>query len=143
MNKTIAILDAEKISKIELFHRKNNFAKSLNFNFINLAQGYCLAEIENFEQNMVNSMGCIHGGIIASILDSVMSIAANTINKVVVTRSLNVNYINVLQPVDIKMEAEVLTSNNKTVMIKAKIYNDENILIANATGIFSTVAKLW
>lgn len=143
MNKTIATLDVEKISKIELFHRKNNFAKSLNFNFINLAQGYCLAEIKNFEQNMVNSMGCIHGGIIASILDSVMSIAANTINKVVVTRSLNVNYINVLQPVDIKMEAEVLTSNNKTVMIEAKIYKDENILIASATGIFNTVAKLW
>lgn len=143
MNKPIITLDDEKIKVIELFHRKNKFSKKLNFNFINLAHGYCLAEIKNFEPNMLNSIDCIHGGIIASILDSAMSIAANTINKVVVTRSLNVNYIEALQPIDIKIEAEVLTSNNKTVMIEAKIYKSENTLIANATGVFNTIARLW
>lgn len=135
-------LDKEKCQIIESFYKKNKFAEKLNFKFLTISEGYLLVEIKSFNECMCNSLEYIHGGVIASILDSAMSIAANTINKVVVTRNINVSYIKALEPVDIKVESNVLSFNNRTILIEGRIYLNDDI-IATSVGVFNSIGKLW
>ena len=82
----------------------------------------------------------VHGGIISTILDEVMSWAAiHLIKSVIVTRKMSVDF---LKPVfvDQQLTAKARVTeirSRKEALLQGELYNHENMLCASARGSFA------
>lgn len=92
------------------------------------------------DESHLRTMGLLHGGAAASILDTAMGFAAVTVSPAdhhVVTVQLNVNFIKPAWKSE-KLTAigEVTHAGRKTAVLQGRLLNDQNVLIAAATGTF-------
>ncbi len=89
--------------------------------------------LETFE----GRLGCLHGGIIATLLDEVMSKAVRAQGHSAMTRHLQVDY---LRPVPslapLRVEGRVLRSKGRSHWTEARILNAEGAMLAHAKAIF-------
>ena len=79
--------------------------------------------------------GYIHGGIISALLDEVMVWAAKLMGKRVMSAELSVRFKKPV-PVDktITIEGKITDVKKRLLYGEACIYNDENTVLATATG---------
>ncbi|MCK4330488.1 PaaI family thioesterase [candidate division WOR-3 bacterium] len=79
--------------------------------------------------------GYIHGGIISALLDEVMIWAAKLMGKRVMSAELSVRFKRPV-PVDktITIEGKITDVKKRLLYGEACIYNDENTVLATATG---------
>lgn len=84
--------------------------------------------------------GCIHGGIIATILDEAMSKANRANGKVAMTRQMQVEY---LRPVPsgtpIRIEGKLTRVEGRKLATEGRILNSAGAVLATATALFLTV----
>ena len=97
----------------------------------------CLAEIpDTFE----GPQGYLHGGIIATLLDEIMSKAIRSHNVVGMTRHMEVDY---KRPVPsrspIRLEARVLRSEGRKHWAEASIMNAHGTVLAASSALFIEV----
>ncbi len=79
--------------------------------------------------------GYIHGGIISALLDEVMVWAAKSLGIRAVTAELSVRFKKpVLIDKLITIEGKITDKNKKLLYGEARIYNEENKVLATATG---------
>ena len=82
----------------------------------------------------------VHGGVISTILDEVMSWAAiHLIKSIIVTRTMSVDF---LKPVfiDQQLRAEARITeirSRKEALLESQLYNHEKVLCASARGSFA------
>ncbi|PKL35123.1 MAG: hypothetical protein CVV44_23155 [Spirochaetae bacterium HGW-Spirochaetae-1] len=82
----------------------------------------------------------VHGGVISTILDEIMSWGAiYLLRQIVLTKSISVDF---LQPImineDIRVEGKVLErTGEREAVMQGFIYNDKGVLAARSTGIFA------
>jgi uncharacterized protein (TIGR00369 family) len=86
--------------------------------------------------------GCVHGGIIATLLDEAMSKANRAHGKVAMTRQLQVEY---LRPVPsgqpIRIEGKVVRMEGRKIWAEGKILNRTGETLATGTGLFILVRR--
>ena len=85
----------------------------------------------------------VHGGIISTILDEIMSWAAiHLLNKIIVTRSMTVDFKKALYVEnELRVEGKVVdTDNRREATIEGAVYNSKNELCAAAIGTFTIIA---
>jgi uncharacterized protein (TIGR00369 family) len=84
--------------------------------------------------------GCLHGGIIATILDEAMSKANRAQGVSAVTRQMQVEY---LRPVPsgspIRIQARVTRSEGRRHWVEAEIHNAEGVILAKGSGLFIAI----
>jgi len=84
-----------------------------------------------------NSHQLVHGGILVTMLDTTMGLVARSIGfKKSTTLNLNTYFLKAATNGKIYCKGYVIYKNQSTILIKGKLYNDENILISYATGTF-------
>lgn len=93
--------------------------------------GSCSLELE-LDENQLNHLGIVHGGITFAVCDSCAGITANSLDKQAVTLSANINYIKSLKAGKIRASSQTLHNGRTSLVINVKAYNDEDILIADA-----------
>jgi uncharacterized protein (TIGR00369 family) len=98
---------------------------------------FCVATIsENYE----GPPGCLHGGIIATLLDEAMSKANRAQGVTAMTREMQIEY---LKPVpsraQIRIEGRVTRSEGRKHWTSAQILNVEGTVLARAGGFFIAV----
>lgn len=88
-------------------------------------------------QDFENSRGLLHGGLIATLADTVMGLSMLTLNYRGVTLELNINY---LAPVQIgeklTAQGQVIHAGQNTLVAEASVYNHEEVLVAKSRGTF-------
>ena len=97
------------------------------------------------DERHLRTLGILHGGVAATLLDTCMGFAAVTVapeNHHVVTVQLNVNFI---QPAweneRLKATGEVRHSGRMTAVTAGEIHSAEGTLIASATATFMFLPK--
>ncbi len=91
----------------------------------------------NVEKYMLNPIGIMHGGIMATILDEVMGAASFTLGRPngYATINMNVDYLNPAKAGDTVTGEGTIVRAGKTVLhVKAELFNSENKLLAKATS---------
>lgn len=82
--------------------------------------------------------GRVHGGIIATLADTVMSAAAATTNgNIYRTVDISLNYFApVFEVVELRADGYVVHPGNTIAVVEASLYNNEGKLIAKSRGTF-------
>jgi uncharacterized protein (TIGR00369 family) len=89
---------------------------------------------------MLNQMKAVHGGITASLADSVMgSVASRTSGYKVVTTEMNVHYLTPGTGEKLIATASVLRLGKTLCVCECKIHNDQGRLVLAGTGTFYLV----
>lgn len=86
--------------------------------------------------------GRVHGGAIASIADTVMSLAAATAGYLYRTAEMKLNFIApVYTQTELRAEARVVHPGKTLAVVEAEYYNHEGRLAAKSLGTFFRDAK--
>lgn len=92
------------------------------------------------QERHLRMLGIMHGGVTATLLDSVMGNAAWTVSKPdhhVVTVQMNLNYIRpVWEGETLFATGEVLHGGSQTLVTRGEVHNGDGTLIATATATF-------
>jgi uncharacterized protein (TIGR00369 family) len=88
---------------------------------------------------MYNSKGLVHGGILATLIDSTMGSLVNRSlpeDQFAVTTELKLNYIRPGKGERLRSEASVLHRGKTLVVLQGSVFDERDRLLAHATGTF-------
>ncbi|MGE7778989.1 PaaI family thioesterase [Peribacillus sp. NPDC097264] len=123
---------------------RNQFESSpffayIGFEVIQFEEGNVRLKL-NIEKHMLNINGTLHGGIHATMLDTILGIVIRSLTKArVVTTSLTVHYLGSLSSGEIYAEAKILQEGYKTAFAEGEIKDSAGNLIAKGTGVFKLI----
>lgn len=84
--------------------------------------------------------GIVHGGVLSTILDEVMSWSAiYNLHRVVMTKTMTIDFFKPVYIADeLRVEGRVIEqTNEREVIVEGKIYKDDNVLCAQTRGTFA------
>ncbi len=93
---------------------------------------------------MHNSGGAVHGGILATLIDSVMGSLINRSlppEEYAVTTELKINYLRPGRGETLRAEATFLHRGQTLVVMESSVYDDRNKRIAHGTGTFIVLKR--
>jgi uncharacterized protein (TIGR00369 family) len=93
-----------------------------------------------FQKGAANSLGIIHGGFLASILDIAMGYASVTLLKAGEsqrTMEIKINFLEGVPPDRVLADGEVLRRGKRTVYCEGSIRTDEGALVARGSATFA------
>ena len=101
-------------------------------------------------KEITNPFGYIHGGAIATLIDTTGGIVCWTVGCTVVTLDLETNFMkNVKEGHTIFAEAQVLRKTNHVVFVDVKVYSDEGDILSKGkvtmyiTGTYDKIPPQW
>jgi uncharacterized protein (TIGR00369 family) len=92
-----------------------------------------------------NSINIVHGGITATLADTAMGILVNNTvpcDKVAVTSELKMNYLSPGIGKHLRCEAKLIHKGNRTCVTEAKVYSDEEKLVAYSSATFFVLPRV-
>ncbi len=84
--------------------------------------------------------GRVHGGIIATLADTVMGAAAATLGQIYRTAELKINYVlPVFEELELVAEARVVHPGKTLAVVEANLFNSEGKLVSKSLGTYFRV----
>lgn len=121
------ILDAEE---------QNPFFDTLDIYFAGLGDGVAELEVP-VSQMHYNSLGVVHGGVFAGLMDAAMGMAVMTKNQIGSIASMQIQYIKSAGRGDVlKAEATVTQTDSTQCVCACTIQNQRNDVLATGQGVF-------
>jgi uncharacterized protein (TIGR00369 family) len=90
-------------------------------------------------EEFLQARGWVHGGILASLLDTVMGSAAGSLGGRMVTVDLSVSYLRPATGARLYAKAQVVRGGESLLFVEGKITNEEGVDVAWGKGIFFRV----
>ncbi|MGI6467924.1 MAG: PaaI family thioesterase [Syntrophomonadaceae bacterium] len=110
--------------------------RSLGFEIIYLGQGIAGMRMVT-DLKYSTGQARVHGGIIASLADTVMSLAASTCGHIYRTAEMKINYLKpVFALTELRAEAKVVHPGKTIAVVEADFYDVEGKLAAKSMGTF-------
>ncbi|MCK6256885.1 PaaI family thioesterase [Fictibacillus sp. KIGAM418] len=125
-------------------HTHSTYISSLMDMKLNIINDHKLEITVPITPLLSNTIGIVHGGLTATLMDTAMGTAANqTLSEgsAAVTVEMKVNFTSPGTGSFLRCEAEVLNRGKKVIVTESKVYGDQNQLIAVSTGTFFIVRK--
>lgn len=120
----------------------NEFVKLLDMRIVEAKDGVARLDMPVDATKHTNLYGVAHGGALASLADTAMGIACATVGNRVVTLDMNINYIKGAKPAKaITCIGKVVHCGNKTMVVKAKICDAAQQVLAVARATFYVIGK--
>ena len=94
----------------------------------------------NVPDHLMGWDNLVHGGILSTILDEIMSWSAiYLLKKLILTKSMTIDFIKpVFEGMELKVEGTVFEKrSNKEAVMQGRIYNAEGVLCTKSKGIFA------
>ncbi|WP_174733807.1 PaaI family thioesterase [Mesobacillus harenae] len=91
-----------------------------------------------------NSLGIVHGGITATVIDSAMGSLAMEVlpeGQGAVTTQLNIHYIGPGIGDSLTCKAQLVHKGSKTIVLEAQVYRPDGKKVAHATGSFFIIGN--
>lgn len=117
---------------IEFTKNDTGFINKNGFKIIDLTNEHCIMEYK-IKKDGLNPYGIVHGGLLFGLADSCAGTLAFMNEKIPLTTSANINYLNKASGTKLIAEATILKEGNKIGYYNVNIYDDNNILVVNAT----------
>ncbi len=95
-------------------------------------------------EKMINSIGAVQGGMIATIADAAMGMAAGTLmdeGRSATTIELNINYIRPARLEKIKAVGKVVHPGKQIIFADCEVVNEQGKVIAKATSTLFVVTR--
>ena len=109
-------------------------ASFLGLKLIELSPGYAKVSMK-MKPDYLNFNGKVYGGIIASVADQAFAYAGNTLIMPNVASQFNIHYLEAVNATDeLFAECTVLKKGKRMCMMEMKVTNQQNVLVAVATG---------
>lgn len=93
---------------------------------------------------MHNPLGVVHGGVLATLIDSTMGSLINRSlpsGQFAVTTELKVNYIRPGKGETLRSQASILHRGQTLIVCQGSVYDERDRLLAHATGTFIHLGK--
>lgn len=120
------------------------FLELLDIRPVAAEKGHAVFEMR-VEQRHLRTLGILHGGVTATLLDTAMGYAAGTLSPAgyfVVTVQLNVNFIRPgWDGETLQVTGNVKHSGQQTAVAYGEIRNAEGVLLATGTGTFMYIRR--
>ena len=118
---------------------QNPFFQKVGFEVVHLENEELVLKLSiKREHHNVNST--LHGGVHASMLDSVQNLVLRAAyNTNVSVMNQNVQYVTAVSVGDIYAKAKILQKGYKVAMIEAEIIDDKQRLMAKGTGVYKII----
>ena len=85
----------------------------------------------------LNTIGLVHGGVYATMLDNVMGLAIKTITEAkVLTTNLNINFVANVSSGRLFAKGKINHQGNRTFLVQGEVRDSQDNLLAIATGNF-------
>jgi acyl-CoA thioesterase len=114
------------------------FAQLLGIGIREISRGYAVLSIEVRDELRQNH-GVVHGGVIASIIDTASAYAVATLldkSEVTTTIDLTVHFLEAMTGGQAEARAKILREGRRVVVISVDVVADDGRLIATATAAF-------
>ncbi|WP_413300467.1 PaaI family thioesterase [Bacillus sp. 1P10SD] len=133
----MSVLNNELLKYVE----DNPFNKHIGFELINDQEDEILLKLW-LKEELLNTNKTVHGGVHASMLDTVNSIVLQTIYQTpVAAMNLDVHYFSPANSGHLLAKANILQQGYKLATIEAEIVDEYQQLIAKGTGIYRIIRK--
>jgi uncharacterized protein (TIGR00369 family) len=119
----------------EQYHLKVPFAKHLGFAIDSLEPGIARMSC-TLQEHMTNSWGTAHGGVLMTMLDVSLCMAARTLHPDsagVMTIEMSTTFIDAGRS-PLKSEARVLRNGRSMIFVEGEVRNADGTLVAKAMG---------
>ncbi|WP_342511030.1 PaaI family thioesterase [Sporosarcina sp. FSL K6-1522] len=124
------------IERIRESFKQSGFAHYIGFEVDNIEEGNVQLKL-SVREELLNSNGSIHGGVHASMLDTILGIAICSVTKTsCLTINLNVSYLNTSTSGELFATGRILKQGYRTAMAEGEIYDSNGVLLAKAVGTF-------
>ena len=112
---------------------------TIGFEFIKGENGEAETALD-FRPDLTNVAGTLHGGMMMTMLDNTMGIAAYTLGfDVVMTIQMETRFVRPVQAGRLRATAVTIDRTRTTAILEGRIYNEDNELIALCTSTFKGV----
>ncbi len=116
----------------------SGMAQLMDFRLVEVAEGRAVFSIKPDERHY-NGIGIAHGGLAATLLDSAMGCAVNTMmpaGKIFTTLEMKINYIRPMkrETGEVLCEANVIHVGGRTATAEGRIVDRERRLYAHGTA---------
>lgn len=116
---------------ISTFVSRDRFAAHNALSLVEVKQGYARVELEVTEQHL-NGADMAHGGVMFTVADLAMGLAAHSHGRVAVTLSADISFLNPAQLGDrIIAEAEELALRRTVATYLVSVKNEAGLLLAS------------
>ncbi|HHT01574.1 MAG TPA: PaaI family thioesterase [Firmicutes bacterium] len=89
-----------------------------------------------------NSNGFMHGGVLATLIDSVIGIAARTVtSRITTTVECKVNFIRPVREQDLRANAEIMHKGNSLLVGRGDVFDSQGRLIATGTATYAMLQE--
>jgi uncharacterized protein (TIGR00369 family) len=141
-----ATREARRMSGAEFFDAMRRgripeppFGKLLGIDLFDVGEGRFMMSLQPQECHY-NPMGCVHGGILATLLDSVMSAAVHTAlpaGRGYLTTEITVKFLSPVFEVtgEIMAEGRVVSAEGDVATAEGRIVDSRDVVLATATAI--------
>jgi len=126
---------SEGVAYAQDYHLKVPFAKHLGFSIDSLEPGIARMSC-SIAEHMTNSWGTAHGGVIMTMLDVCLCMAARTLHPDsagVMTIDMSTSFVDGGRN-PLKAEARVLRNGRSIIFVEGEIRNEDGTLVAKAMG---------
>lgn len=129
-------IDEKIFEELLNINKNTNFHQLIGVHVIELAKGYAATKIK-IEDKHLNPLNIAHGGVLFSMMDITMGMAARTVGKRVVTLEMNINYVSPANLGDeVKAIGKIVHAGKKTTVAVCEAYTEEGRLLAVARETF-------
>ncbi len=110
----------------------------LGMRMTHVEEGQCTIVLDAVKREHENGLGIAHGGLAATLLDTALSCAVNTVmpaGKIFTTLEMKINYIRAIRPEDAPLTCvgHVVHAGSKTATAEGRIVNTAGKLFAHGT----------
>lgn len=119
----------------DYFLNNNPFARFMGIKITEISQGYAKGEIE-IRDEFKNFSSTLHGAVYYALADTLAGIASKTFGKSSVTLEGKMNFIGAAKEGKIWGEIKALKQGRTTGVYEARVYDDNDKLVAYATYTF-------
>ncbi|HEX2834227.1 MAG TPA: PaaI family thioesterase [Thermoanaerobaculia bacterium] len=112
--------------------------RHLGMRMTHVEEGQCTIVLDEVKREHENGLGIAHGGLAATLLDTALSCAVNTVmpaGKIFTTLEMKINYIRAIRPEDAPLTCvgHVVHAGGKTATAEGRIVNTSGKLFAHGT----------
>jgi uncharacterized protein (TIGR00369 family) len=116
----------------------SGMARLMNMRLVEVSEGRAVFAVEPDERHY-NGLGIAHGGLAATLLDSALGCAINTVmpaGRVFTTLEMKINYIRPMrrETGEVRCEAEVLHAGGRVATAEGRIIDASGKLYAHGTA---------
>lgn len=112
---------------------------TIGFEFIKGENGEAETALD-FSPSLTNVAGTLHGGMMMTMLDNTMGIAAYTLGfDLVMTIQMETRFIRPVQSGRLRATAKTIDRTRTTAILEGRIYNEQDELIAMCAATFKGV----